>query len=311
MNFTSKKEISSSMILMITSIIWGFAFVAQVKASEANMGSFLFNGLRYILGTITLIPVMLLFEKNKITASTFKSALIHGIISGLVMMAAVNFQQYGINANMNAGKSGFITALYIVLIPLTGLFFKKKTPFLMWVSVALALLGMFFISIPNGTTLLNPNELLGDILVLVSAFLWTAQILCVDKFSKYPCPILFSVMQFAVCGLSSFIIAIFVDDFSLTILSASLAPVLYGGLISVAIGYTIQVIAQRHASPTIASIAMASESVFAAIGGYLVLHEIMTKRQLLGAGLVLFAILLSQISTTLHSKKADKQKTLA
>lgn len=294
------------MILMITSIIWGFAFVAQVKASEANMGSFLFNGLRYILGTVTLIPVMLLFEKKKITKSAFKSALIHGVISGLVMMAAVNVQQYGIDANMNAGKSGFITALYIVLIPLSGLFFKKKTPLLTWVSVALALLGMFFISIPSGATLLNTDELLGDILVLISAFLWTAQILCVDKFSKYPCPILFSVMQFAVCGISSFFISVFVDDFSYTILSASLAPVLYGGLVSVAIGYTIQVIAQRHASPTIASIAMASESVFAAIGGYLILKEVMTARQLLGAGLVLFAILLSQVSTTLYNNKAVK-----
>jgi len=307
MTSTTKKEISSSMILMITSIIWGFAFVAQVKASEANMGSFLFNGLRYILGAVTLIPVMLLFEKNKITKSALKSALLHGIISGLVMMAAVNVQQYGIDANMNAGKSGFITALYIVLIPLTGLFFKKKTHFLTWVSVIVALLGMFFISIPVGADLLNPSELLGDVLVLISAFLWTAQILCVDKFSKYPCPILFSVMQFAVCGTSSFFIAIFVDDFSSAILSASLAPVLYGGLVSVAIGYTIQVIAQRHASPTIASIAMASESVFAAFGGWLILKETMTNRQLLGAGLVLFAILLSQVSTTLYNKKAEKQ----
>ena len=114
-------------------------------------------------------------------------------------------------------------------------------------------------------------------------------------------------MQFAACGVSSFIIAIFVDDFSPAILAASLAPVLYGGLISVAIGYTIQVIAQRHASPTIASIAMASESVFAAVGGFLILHEMMTARQLLGAGLVLFAIFLSQISTALHNKNVEKQ----
>ena len=295
------------MILMITSVIWGFAFVAQVKASEANMGSFLFNGLRYVLGTLTLIPIMLLFEKKKINKTAFRSALIHGIISGLVMMAAVNVQQYGINANMNAGKSGFITALYIVLIPLTGLFFKKKTPLLTWLAVAIALCGMFFISIPRVAELINVEELLGDTLVLVSAFLWTAQILCVDKFSKYPCPILFSVMQFAACGVSSFIIAISVDDFSPAILAASLAPVLYGGLISVAIGYTIQVIAQRHASPTIASIAMASESVFAAVGGFLILHEMMTARQLLGAGLVLFAIFLSQISTALHNKNVEKQ----
>lgn len=308
MNSSTKKEITSSMVLMITSIIWGFAFVAQVKASEANMGSFLFNGLRYLLGTVTLIPVMLLFEKRQITVASLKTSAIHGIISGLVMMSAVNVQQFGIGANTSAGKSGFITALYIVLIPLTGLFFKKKTPFLTWIAVAIALFGMFFISIPDGTTLLNPNEFLGDLLVLISAFLWTAQILCVDKFSKYPCPILFSVMQFAVCGLSSFIISLFVDDFSIAIFEASLAPVLYGGLISVAIGYTIQVIAQRHASPTVASIAMASESVFAAIGGYLILHEIMTKRQLLGAGLVLFAIFLSQVSTTLYNKKVDRFK---
>ena len=303
MEYSAKKQVSFSMLLMITSIVWGFAFVAQVKASEANMGSFLFNGLRYILGTIMLVPVMLFFERNKLSKKIFKRTFIQGSISGLVMMAAVNFQQYGINANMNAGKSGFITALYIVLIPITGLFFKQKTNLLTWVAVANSLFGLFLISIPKGAAMLNTAELVGDLLVLISAFFWTAQILCVDRFSKESCPVLFSVMQFAVCGVSSFLIAIFVDDFSPSILSASLMPVLYGGLISVAIGYTIQVIAQRHASPTVASIAMASESVFAAIGGYLILDEIMTNRQLIGALLVFGSILLSQFATTLHSKK--------
>lgn len=303
MDRSTKKEISSSLLLMVTSIVWGFAFVAQVKASEANMGSFLFNGLRYILGTLALIPVMLVFEYKKITKKAMKTSLLHGLICGLVMMAAVNFQQYGINANMNAGKSGFITALYIVLIPLTGLFFKKKTAFLTWIAVAIALVGLFFISIPDSSSLLDINDLLGDILVLISAFFWTAQILCVDRFSKESCPILFSVCQFAVCGVSSFLIAVFVDDFSPTILEASLMPVLYGGLISVAIGYTIQVLAQRHASPAVASIAMASESVFAALGGYLLIDEVMTSRQIIGGILVFSAILLSQFSTTLHNKK--------
>lgn len=303
MTNTGKKEISSSILLMVTSIVWGFAFVAQVKASEANMGSFLFNGLRYILGTLALLPILFIFERKMLSKKAILKALFHGTISGLVMMGAVNVQQYGIDANMNAGKSGFITALYIVLIPITGLFFKKKTSLLTWIAVGVSLVGLFFISIPPSTSLINPDEFLGDFLVLISAFFWTAQILCVDKFSKENCPILFSVMQFAVCGVSSFIIALFVDDFSLSILSLSMAPVLYGGLISVAIGYTIQVIAQRHASPAIASIAMASESVFAAVGGFLILHEVMTSRQVLGAVLVFAAILLSQFATTLHNKK--------
>ena len=303
MNRSTKKEISSSLLLMVTSIVWGLAFVAQVKASQANMGSFLFNGLRYIMGTVALIPIMLLFERKKITRSIFKTSLINGTICGLVMMAAVNFQQYGIGINANAGKSGFITALYIVLIPLTGLFFKKKTHLLTWIAVFISLAGLFFISIPSNTSLINSSDLLGDCLVLISAFFWTAQILCVDKFSKESCPILFSVCQFAVCGVSSFLIALFVDDFSIHILSASLMPVLYGGLISVAIGYTIQVIAQRHASAPVASIAMASESVFAAIGGYLILAEKMTPRQILGSALVFLAILLSQLSSAIKNKK--------
>jgi len=303
MNQIIKKQVSASFLLMITSIVWGFAFVAQVKASEANMGSFLFNGLRYIIGTLALIPVMLFFERKKLSRKVFKQTLLYGTISGLIMMCAVNFQQYGIDANMNAGKSGFITALYIVLIPITGLFFKQKTGVFTWISVAISLLGLFFISIPKGASMLNTDELLGDILVLISAFFWTAQILCVDRFSKCSCPVLFSVMQFAVCGISSMIISFFVDDFSPAIISQSLMPVLYGGLISVAIGYTIQVLAQRHAPPTMASIAMASESVFAALGGFLILKEIMTSRQILGAILVFLAILLSQLSTTLLNKK--------
>ncbi len=295
MKTNTKRQIRSNLLLMTTALVWGFAFVAQVMASESHMGSFFYNGVRYLLGALILLPIFLIFERKKINRQIFKSTFLASLICGAIMMAAVNFQQYGIDNNMNAGKSGFITGLYMVFIPIAGIFFKQKTSHFTWIAVIIALVGLFLISFPAGESTFNREELLGDLLVLISAFFWTAQILCVDRFAKGSCPILFSVLQFAVCGTISMLIALFVDDISFTILSAAALPLLYGGLVSVGVGYTLQVLGQRDASPAVASIAMASESLFAAIGGALILKETMTLRQIFGALLMLAAILLAQI----------------
>ncbi len=282
-------SITSNILLIITAIVWGFAFVAQVKAS--NIGSFLYNGTRYLLGALILTPIVIVFERKKINRTVFVKSLISGVICGTVMVAAVNFQQYGINITQNAGKAGFITGLYIVFIPVVGIFFKQKTSIYTWIAVVAAIIGLFLICVTGDSFSFQ----FGDILVLVSALFWTAHIIFVDKFSKDSCPVLFSTLQFASCGIISMLISLFVDEISWSVISSAAIPILYGGVFSVGIGYTLQVLGQRNAKPAIASIALASEALFAAIGGVLILDEIMTVRQIIGAVLMFSAIILSQI----------------
>ena len=291
------KQVRSNIVLIIAAIMWGFAFVAQVKASESGIGSFLFNAIRYFLGALVLIPVIIVFERKQITRAVMRRTTIAGMISGTVMMLAVNVQQYGIALNQNAGTSGFISSFYIVFIPIaSALIFRQKVNIRSWIAVAIAFVGLFLISIPLGTSVFNPQELLGEALLMLCAIFWTAHILSVDRFSKESCPILFAFSQFVFCGFLSFICALFVDEISLSVISGSLLPILYGGFISVGIAYTFQVLGQRDASAVVTSIAMAAEAVFAAVGGFLFMGEQMSLQQVVGAAMMCMAILLPQIN---------------
>jgi len=299
------KQVRSNIILIIAAVMWGFAFVAQVKASENGIGSFLFNAIRYFLGALVLIPVIFIFERKQITRSILRHSIIAGLISGTVMMAAVNVQQYGIALNQNAGTSGFISSFYIVFIPIvSALIFKQKVNIRSWIAVAVAFVGLFLISVPLGTSVFDTKKLLGECLLMICAIFWTAHILSVDRFSKESCPILFAFLQFAFCSLLSFLFALFVDEISLSVISASWAPILYGGFISVGIAYTFQVLGQRDASAVVTSIAMAAEAVFAAVGGFLFMGEEMSVQQIIGAIMMSAAILLPQIKLK-ETKRQD------
>ncbi|MBQ4121433.1 MAG: DMT family transporter [Clostridia bacterium] len=296
------KQIRSNIILIIAAVMWGFAFVAQLKASENGIGSFLFNAIRYFLGALVLIPVIIIFERKQITRSVLRRSMIAGLISGTIMMAAVNVQQYGIALNQNAGTSGFISSFYIVFIPIvSSLVFRQKVNIRSWIAVAVAFIGLFLISVPLGSRVFDTKKLLGECLLMLCAIFWTAHILSVDRFSKESCPILFAFLQFSFCSVISFLFALFVDEISLSVISASLAPILYGGFISVGIAYTFQVLGQRDASAVVTSIAMAGEAVFAAVGGFLFMGETMSFQQIIGAIMMSGAIVLPQI--TLKNKK--------
>lgn len=291
------KQVRSNIILIIAAVMWGFAFVAQVKASESGIGPFLFNAIRYFLGALVLIPVIFIFERKQITREVLRHSVIAGMISGTFMTAAVNVQQYGIDLNQNAGTSGFISSFYIVFIPIASAFiFKYKVNIRSWIAVGIAFVGLFLISVPLGTSVFNTKELLGEALLMLCAIFWTAHILSVDRFSKDSCPILFAFNQFAFCSLLSFVCSLFVDEISLSVITGSLAPILYGGFISVGIAYTFQVLGQRDASAVVTSIAMAAEAVFAAIGGFLFMGEEMTLQQVIGATMMSVGILLPQIN---------------
>lgn len=299
-----KKQVRANILLLITAIVWGFAFVAQVKAS--SIGSFLFNGIRYLLGALVLVPVLILLERKKITRAILKKTAIGSLICSVIMFFAVNLQQYGIILNKNAGKAGFITGLYIVFVPVAGIVLKKQSNrgARLWISVVMALVGLFLVCIPLGSSF-DQNEILGDILILLCAFFWTAHIHCVDRYAKEECPLLFTVLQFAFCGLLCMVVAIFADDISWRIIYDAGLPILYGGLVSVGVGYTLQVLGQRDAQPTVATIAMSCEAVFAAIGGVLLLDEVMTVRQIIGAALMLFSIFLAQFGAP--NKEANEK----
>lgn len=289
------KQIKSSLILLLASIIWGTAFVAQCSVDSAALGNFSFNGIRFLLGCVSLIPVVLIFERRLPNKRTVKGA----ILSGIALFSASAFQMAGIELTHSASKSGFITGMYTILVPfIAWIVLKKKTNLFTWIAAVLSVIGLYLLS--GGIDKIE----YGDILVLVSTLFWAVQILLVDHFTD-GCddPIKFSFLQFLTCGILHMLFACFFEKITLDGISANMIPILYTGILSTGVAYTCQVIGQKHANPTLASIIMSSEGVFAAIGGVIILHEAMTFQTFCGCLLMFSGIVLSQFKFT---KKGDK-----
>jgi len=278
---------------MLTAAIWGFAFVAQ-RVGMQYVGAFTFNGVRFALGSISLIPLIIYF-KNKKTAeqpeeTASASALVPGIIAGSVLFFGASLQQAGL-AYTTAGKAAFITGLYIVLVPLLGIFLKQRTGLNTWIGVVLAALGLYFLSVNEDFTIA-----FGDLLEIIGAFFWAVHILVIDYFTKKVDALRLSCIQFAMCSALSIIIALIFEDISVSGLSQAAIPILYGGLLSVGVAYTLQVVAQKHAKPSHAAIILSMEAVFAALGGALLLKENMGVRGYLGCALMFAGMLLTQVN---------------
>ena len=296
------KEVKSVFILLLTAAIWGFAFVAQ-RVGMQHVGAFTFNGVRFALGSASLLPVIYFFgRKNKDQEekeeadlkTTFKS----GFIAGGVLFIAASLQQVGL-IYTTAGKAGFITSLYIVLVPIIGILFKQKTHKKTWIGALTAVVGLYFLSINESLTIE-----FGDFLEIIGAVFWACHILLIDKFVKNVDAIKLSSVQFATCSVLSLITAFIFEDVNITGISSALVPILYGGIMSAGIAYTLQAIGQKHAKPSHAAIALSMESVFAAIGGIVLLSESMSTRGYLGCGLMLLGMLIAQ-SENLVSTKTD------
>lgn len=284
------KKVKSTILLFLTAIIWGFAFVAQRVGAE-YVGAFTFNGIRFLLGTMSLIPVILIFEKEKFNKEKFKKTLASGLLAGVVLFIASSLQQFGVEITGSAGKAGFLTGLYIVLVPLIRFVMGKKTSILTFFGAIFAVVGLFFLCMTG-------NELsfgIGDIVLIIGAFFWAGHILVVDKFVNDISPLKFSMAQFFVCGFLSIIFALITEDIEFSAIQSAGIPILYGGLMSVGIAYTCQILGQRDADPTFASIVFSTESVFSAIGGAIILHEVMSGRGYLGCVLIFIGIILSQL----------------
>ena len=286
-------------------MLWGFAFVAQ-RAGMEFIGPFSFNAVRFAIGSLSLIPLLLFnkkrkFNKEKIFLKEKRKEIIWaGIIAGVVLFIGASLQQIGI-VYTTAGKAGFITGLYLILVPIIGVFFKQKSKVLTWISAFIAVVGLYLLSV-NEQFILGK----GDGLVFISSIFWALHVIVIGFLIKKIDPIKIAFLQFAVCSLLSFIVSFAIEVITLQNIYNALIPILYGGLISVGIAYTLQVVAQQYAPPSHAAIILSLESVFGLLGGWLILNETISLRGIIGCSLMLAGMILSQISISSGNKINDK-----
>jgi drug/metabolite transporter (DMT)-like permease len=280
------------LLLLLTAIIWGFSFVAQ-KAGMDFLGPFTFNAIRFALGTLSLI-ILLPFQRYllgyPLKNNTKNSSLKGGIVLGIVLFIAASFQQIGI-IESSAGNTGFITSLYIIFVPFLGVFLKHKVNKQVWIGGILAVAGLYLLSVTEGLTL-SP----GDGLVLISAMFFAVHILLIGYFAPKTNVLMLSLIQFALGSALNLITALIFERITLTGISDAAVPLLYGGIMSIGVAYTLQVIGQQHVAPSKAAIILSFESVFAMIGGWLILQETLTLRKETGAALMFIGLIISQIN---------------
>lgn len=256
-----KKQTKSLFLLLLTAMIWGFAFVAQLIGAD-YVGTFTFNASRFLLGGLSLIPVILIFERKADDRKKIKTTIFSGVIAGVILCTASALQQFGIEMTGSAGKAGFITGLYMVLVPIINLFFKKKTSFNTWCGALVALAGLYLLSFADGISAVG----VGDLVLLIGSVMWAFHIIVIDKFGNEIYSLRFAMTQFLISASISFICALIFEDISFSAVVDAGFPILYAGFMSVGIAYTCQIIGQKNADPTIASIVLSTESVFSAVG---------------------------------------------
>ncbi len=287
------KRLKGTLILMITAIVWGISFVSQSVSMEL-IGPNTFCGIRTLIGALSLVPVILVMDKSKKkkTAETThnkKTLILGGIACGIILCISATIQTYGIKYT-TAGKAGFITAMYIVLVPIYGMFLGRKVRLVTLLSILIAVVGMYFLCIKEGFRLE-----FGDLLVLICAFVFALHIMAVDYFSPKVDGVKLSFLQFAVCGtINTILMFIFEEPVMADILKCSV-PILYAGVMSCGVAYTLQIIGQKYAEPTVASIAMSLEAVFAGLAGWLLIGQAMTLREIFGCVLMFAAIITVQL----------------
>ena len=294
----NKTQVRNSFLLLLTAIIWGSAFVAQSVGMD-YVQPFTFTFTRSIIGGVVLIPVIALLRKTDSIKSEARSARnkgitkyewLGGVCCGIALCAASNFQQSGM-FHTTVGKAGFITALYVVIVPILGLFLKKRVPILIWFCVVLSVVGLYLLCMPKGSFVLAQ----GDVLVLICALLFSFHILIIDYFSPKGDGVVISCIQFFVCGILSGIIMLFVENPSLANIMDAKWSILYAGALSSGVAYTLQVVAQKGVNPTVASLILCLESVVAVLAGWLILGDKLTSRELAGCLLMFVAIVLAQL----------------
>ncbi|QGY39318.1 EamA family transporter [Pseudodesulfovibrio cashew] len=300
----NSRALRADILLFVTAAIWGFAFVAQ-RVGMDHVGPLTFNGVRFALGALALTPLILRMEKFRSSSHagvSKKRLAVGGGCLGLALFFGATLQQVGLAGPQlaafgftatTAGKAGFITGLYVVFVPLFGLLLAQKPGWGTWIGAALAVVGMYLLSVTADLTIS-----FGDLLVFIGALFWAGHVLLIGKLSPgmdAVDAIKLSTVQFAACAVLSLLCAVFTEEISFAGVQGAALPIAYGGLMSVGVAYTLQVVAQRDAQPAHAAIILSLESVFAALGGWMLLGEVLTVRAMIGCGLMLAGMLLSQL----------------
>ncbi len=284
------RKLRANLLLVLTAFIWGMAFVAQSRGME-SCGPFLFNGVRSLLGGAVLLPVIALLD-SKMTAEMrqTKWPFLGGLCCGAVLFIASSLQQIGI-IDSGAGKAGFITALYVVLVPVFSLVLGKRATLVTWLSTGIAVFGMYLLCMDGASLSVQTS----DLLLLGCAAVFAVHIMVIDRFAPKVDCVRMACIQFFVAGILSLITAFFTEDIQIGFVLDAAVPILYTGILSSGVAYTLQIVAQKDTDPTSAALICSLESVFALIGGWLLMGEGFSGRELWGCALTFGAILLSQL----------------
>lgn len=296
----NRQKFTGSVLLLIGAIIWGVAFVAQAKAS--NIGAFTFNCVRNIIGGVVLLPfIFVLCKKDNDQPPRPKNCpnlFICGAICGFFLAVASAFQQSAMNMGASTGKAGFITACYIIFVPLISTFFGKKVSFLLWIAVALSTAGLYLLCMTESLVLE-----ISDLLLLACAISFAFQILAIDRFSPYFSGIKLACVQFFACGLFSGIMMLIFEKPNLSEIYAAGIPILYTGVFSSGVAYTLQIVGQKKLNPTVATLIMSLESAIAAISGWFILNQSMRPEEIIGCVIMFVAIVIAQLPTEMFKRK--------
>lgn len=292
----NKFVLRQSLLLLLAATIWGTAFVAQSVGME-YVGPFTFTATRNFVGCIVLLPFIFFMDKSgkreinkSINKKISKPLILGGLLTGIALCIASNLQQYGIMYT-SVGKSGFITAMYIVLVPIFGIVIGRKQSLRMWIAILVAVAGLYFLCMTTG----NYSIQIGDVLLLLCVVSFSIQILLVDHFSPLVNGVKLAWVQFFVCGVLSAVLMFIYEQPTISGIVSGWSSILYAGALSTGVAYTIQVIAQKGMNPAVASLIMSMESVISVIAGWLILNQKLSKRELIGCGLMFAAIILVQL----------------
>lgn len=296
-NTTKKDNLIGSLLLLVTAFIWGSAFVAQTTGAE-HVGPFTFICLRNILGAVILLPVIFTLDSVKKKNGTYqkfgkqdyKTLFIGGTACGVALCLASVCQQAGIDKGTEPGKAGFITALYILLVPIFSLFLKKKVRPVIWLCVAVSVVALYLLCVKE-----DNSVRLSDIYVLICAALYSVHILIIDKFSPKTDGVRLSAIQFAVASVISFVPAVAFEGVDWSAILAAAPSIAYAGIMSSGVAYTLQIVAQKKTEPTLASMIMSLESVFAVLTSLVILHQVPTFKESIGCVLMFGAIIVAQL----------------
>jgi drug/metabolite transporter (DMT)-like permease len=290
----TRQHLRANLLMLIAAIIWGSAFVAQRLSLDA-IGPFLFTGLRFLLGALVVLILIVcvrrsaLAELRQRAPGGARELLGAGVLLGTVLAASISLQQIGLQYTKIA-NAGFISSLYVVIVPMLGVLFRHRTGFGTWLGATLAALGMYFLSVNEHFSILY-----GDWYQLAGALIISVQMMLVGRFALRHDTLMLALVQFVTCGLACLIVGLAIEPVSLAVIERAAPTILYGGGLSVGVAYTIQVVAQKHAAPSHAAVIFSMEGVFAALAGWLVLGETLSVRALFGCVLMLAGLIVCQV----------------